>query len=87
MGFNSRSSRNQSKITAWCHKSYILPSVFYLSFGRICNPIVLWFRIYSPNRNIFSPDVSRIANPATLRRECRLQISRDFFSLISKDDV
>ena len=78
MGFNSRSSRNQSKITAWCHKSYILPSVFYLSFG---------FRIYSPNRNIFSPDVSRIANPATLRRECRLQISRDFFSLISKDDV
>lgn len=40
MGFNSRSSRNQSKITAWCHKSYILPSVFYLSFGRICNLIV-----------------------------------------------
>lgn len=42
MGFNSRSSRNQSKITAWCHKSYILPSVFYLSFGRICNLIVLY---------------------------------------------
>ena len=53
MGFNSRSSRNQSKITAWCHKSYILPSVFYLSFGRICNLIVLYFRIYNPNRNIF----------------------------------
>ena len=53
MGFNSRSSRNQIKITAWCHKSYILPSVFYLSFGRICNLIVLYFRIYNPNRNIF----------------------------------
>ena len=53
MGFNSRSSRIQSKITAWCHKSYILPSVFYLSFGRICNLIVLYFRIYNPNRNIF----------------------------------
>ena len=53
MGFNSSSSRNQSKITAWCHKSYILPSVFYLSFGRICNLIVLYFRIYNPNRNIF----------------------------------
>lgn len=53
MGVNSRSSRNQSKITAWCHKSYILPSVFYLSFGRICNPIVLCFRIYNLNRNIF----------------------------------
>ena len=53
MGFNSRSSRNQSKITAWCHKSYILPSVFYLSFGRICNLIVLYFRIYNPNRSIF----------------------------------
>ena len=53
MGFNSRSSRNQSKITAWCDKSYILPSVFYLSFGRICNLIVLYFRIYNPNRNIF----------------------------------
>ena len=53
MGFNSRNSRNQSKITASRRKSYISPSVFYLSFGRIYNPIVLCFRIYNPNRNIF----------------------------------
>ena len=39
MGFNSRNSRNQSKITASRRKSYISPSVFYLSFGRICNQL------------------------------------------------
>lgn len=91
MGFNSRSSRNQSKITAWCHKSYILPSVFYLSFGRICNLIVLYFRIYNPNRNIFLPDVNRIANPDTRRRKCRLQetrtkLIREINSLMSDND-